>query len=72
MLLNLALAETVPVLLVLGLVAATAPTPPWTVLLWGGCAMALVAPLVGYPFAKTLWLFLDMQFRPPIRTGPRG
>jgi len=72
MLLNLALAETVPVLLVLGVVAVTSPTPPWTLLLWGGLVLAVVAPVAGYPLAKTLWLFLDMQFRAPIQSTAAG
>ena len=69
MLLNLVAAESVPVLVVGGLVLVTWPDPPWDLLLWGGVGLAVALPFVGYPFAKTLWLFLDMQFRSPVRAA---
>lgn len=65
-LLNLVASETVPVAVVAGLAAATWPAPPWDVLLWGGLALAVAAPLAGYPYSKTLWLYADMQIRPPV------
>lgn len=68
-LVNLVLAESIPVLAVVTIVALTAPAPPWTLLLWGGLALAVVAPVVGYPFSKTLWLYADMQFREPVYDG---
>ena len=68
-LLNLVAAESVPVLVVGGLVLVTGPDVPWGLLLWGGLGLAAVMPFVGYPFAKTLWLFLDMQFRAPVRAA---
>jgi len=68
-LLNLVAAEGVPVLMVGGLVLLTWPDPPWGLLLWGGIGLAAVMPFIGYPFAKTLWLFLDMQFRAPVHAA---
>lgn len=68
-LLNLVAAESVPVLLVGAVAVATWPSPPWGLLFWGGLTLAVVTPLVGYPFAKTLWLTADMQFRAPIRAS---
>lgn len=65
-LLNLVLAESIPVVVVLVIVAFTAPDPPWTLLLWGALGLAVAAPVVGYPFSKTLWLCADMQFREPV------
>jgi len=48
----------------LGLVA-TWPNVPWTLLLWGGVAVAVVTPILLLPFAKTMYLAIDLSFRPP-------
>ena len=45
----------------------TWPNPPWNGLQYGGAALAVVAPIVCYPFTKTIWLALDLIFRPPQR-----
>lgn len=66
-LLNLVASESIPVLVVGIIAASTWPSVAWDALFWGGLAMAVIAALLGYPFAKTLWLFADMQVRPPIR-----
>lgn len=71
-LLNLIASESVPLLAGVVLVAATWPAPPWAVVLWGGLALAVLAPVVGYPYSKTLWLFADMQFRRPVYAGEAG
>lgn len=47
--------------------AVTWPTPPWDALQWGGAALAVIVPVVSYPFTKTAWLALDLIFRPPKR-----
>lgn len=44
----------------------TWPEPPWAVLLGAGLILAIVAPVVGYPFSRTLWLAVDLQVRPPV------
>lgn len=72
LLLNLIAAELVPVTLVGVLVIATWPTPPWVLVLWGGIGLAAIAPIIGYPFSKTLWLLADLQFRDPVRSPPRA
>lgn len=42
----------------------TWPDPPWEAIQWIGSAV-LVASIVGsYPFAKTIWLAIDLMFRP--------
>jgi uncharacterized protein (DUF983 family) len=46
---------------------ATWPNPPWNALQYGGAALAVVVPIFCYPFTKTLWLALDLIFRPPKR-----
>lgn len=46
----------------------TWPNPPWEAIQWGG-AVVLVASVIGsYPFAKTLWLAIDLMFRPVLPT----
>lgn len=46
---------------------ATWPTPPWDALEYGGVALAVLAPIICYPFAKGVWLAIDLMFRPPKR-----
>jgi hypothetical protein len=43
------------------------PSPPWTLLQYGGIALMVLAPFVFYPFSKTLFLAFDLLFRPPTR-----
>ena len=44
----------------------TWPDPPWEAIQWIGSAV-LVASIVGsYPFAKTIWLAIDLMFRPVV------
>jgi len=69
-LVNLIAAEVVPVALVLMIIVITWPAPPWPLVFVGGIGLAVVAPIVGYPFSKTLWLFADLQFREPVRGEP--
>lgn len=42
----------------------TWPDPPWDAIQWVGGAVLLVSILGSYPFAKTLWLAIDLIFRP--------
>jgi hypothetical protein len=41
------------------------PTPPWTLLLYGGMGMMVIVPVLFYPFSKDLFLAFDLVFRPP-------
>ena len=50
------------VLVAVGL--ATAPDVPWTLLTWGGAALALVVAIGCYPLTKVLWLAFDIILRP--------
>jgi uncharacterized protein (DUF983 family) len=43
----------------------TWPDPPWELLQYGGMALMVLAPLLFYPFSKTLFLAFDLVFRPP-------
>ena len=38
--------------------------PFWTVIQWAGVAIAIISPLVFWPFSKTLWVALDISARP--------
>ena len=42
----------------------TWPTPPWEAMQWVGAAVLIASILIAYPFAKTLWLAIDLVFRP--------
>lgn len=43
---------------------ATWPAPPWDLMLWGGMALMLLLPVLYYPFSKTLFIAVDLTFRP--------
>ncbi len=43
---------------------ATWPAVPWDSLMWGLILAMIPAPILFYPFAKTLWLAVDLTFRP--------
>jgi uncharacterized protein (DUF983 family) len=42
----------------------TWPNPPWRAIQWGGVVVLAAGVLLAYPFAKTLWLAIDLIFRP--------
>lgn len=62
--LNLLFAEGVTATLFIGTLLLTWPSPPWTLLQYGLPALALLTPLIFYPFAKILFLALDLSVRP--------
>lgn len=64
MALNLVAAELMAAGAILALLLATWPDPPWTLLTWGGVALAGLTPVAFYPFAKLAWLAVDLRFRP--------
>lgn len=45
-------------------IVLTWPEVPWTLITWSLVLLMVVAPVVFYPFSKTLWLALDLIFRP--------
>jgi uncharacterized protein (DUF983 family) len=60
----------VEALLALGFVVvmyATWPNPPWDALEYGGVVLSILGAVLCYPFAKTIWLAVDLIFRPPHR-----
>jgi len=62
--LNMLFAEGLTIALFIGTLVKTWPDPPWTLLQYGLPIMALVSPIVFYPFSKTLFLALDLAVRP--------
>jgi uncharacterized protein (DUF983 family) len=61
---NLIAVELLFAALLLGVLVSTWPTPPWALLQWGGAAAMVAGAVLCYPFAKTLWLAVDLTFRP--------
>ena len=49
----------------------TWPSPPWDAIQYGGAAVLLIGVLAAYPFANTLWLAIDLIFRPVSSTELR-
>lgn len=62
-LVNLIVAELACALIVAVYAILTWP-PNWDLLLWLAIAIAVVAPLVAYPYTVTLWLAVDVLLRP--------
>ena len=62
--LNIAVSELLGVVVLVSIAIAKWPNPPWDMLLYGGVALMVAAPILFYPFAKTLFLALDLAFRP--------
>jgi uncharacterized protein (DUF983 family) len=62
-LLNFVVAELIPAIAFVVALMVTWPSPPWTALTWGAVILAAAAPLLTYPFTKTVWLALDLAFR---------
>lgn len=62
---NFVTAEFVIALATLGAVVWTWPDVPWNGIKWGLIALMVPMPVFFYPFAKTLWLAIDLTLRPP-------
>lgn len=62
---NIAMAECVFVVLLVGVLLLTWPAPPWGWLTYGSAALAVVFPIAFYPFSQTLFLGFDILFHPP-------
>ncbi len=61
---NFVTAELIVVLGAFLVVFVTWPDVPWSGLKWGLIALMVPLPIFFYPFAKTLWLAIDLTFRP--------
>ena len=61
---NIIAAELIFAAIFIGAVVATWPDPPWLALQLGGGALMILAPLAFFPWSKTLFLAIDLVFRP--------
>lgn len=61
---NLIAAELVFAAIFLGVLIVMWPDPPWTLLQYGGAAFMVLAPIIFYPFSRTVFLAFDLVFRP--------
>jgi uncharacterized protein (DUF983 family) len=48
----------------LAAILLTWPDVPWNAVKWGLLALMVPLPVLTYPVAKTLWLAIDLVFRP--------
>jgi Protein of unknown function (DUF983) len=64
---NIIASELIFLLAFLGVVLPTWPSPPWKLLQYGGIAVMILAPVLFFPFSKTLFLAFDLLFRPATR-----
>ena len=64
MVLNFAVTESLLALLVLVLILVTWPSSPWDLIIYGGIALAVIAPLAFFPISKLLWLAIDLYIQP--------
>ena len=62
---NIVMAELVFLMILVGLLVATWPTPPWEWLTYGSAAVMVALPIVFYPFSQTLFLGFDLLVHPP-------
>ena len=63
-LLNLVAVELLFAFLLAVVVVATYPNTPWDLIQYGGLALMIVGAVACYPFAKAIWLAVDLIFRP--------
>jgi hypothetical protein len=66
---NIIASELIFVLVFLGAVLVTWPSPPWQLLQYGGIILMILAPVLFFPFSKTLFLAFDLLFRPATPEG---
>ncbi len=63
--LNLIIAELIVVALMLVVLFLTWPLVPWTGMLWAIVVLTVPAVYATYPYARSIWLAVDLLFRPP-------
>jgi uncharacterized protein (DUF983 family) len=64
-LVNFIIAELIVAFSIVVAVRLSWPDVDWDAILWSTVAAACAGPLLTWPFAKVLWLGLDLRFRPP-------
>lgn len=66
---NIAMAEVAFVVILATVMLVTWPNPPWTMIMYGGAALMILLPVIFYPFAKTLFLGIDLIFNSSDRSA---
>jgi uncharacterized protein (DUF983 family) len=71
-LLNFIVAELIVAFFLVAAILISWPGVPWNTVLYATAAAATIGPLLTFPFSKTLWIAVDLVFRPPEPTdfGP--
>lgn len=64
MVFNIAFAEGLLALLLVGVAVATWPDVPWRFLQFGGPALMVIAPVAFLPFSRTLWMAFEPVYFP--------
>jgi uncharacterized protein (DUF983 family) len=64
MMFNIALAEGILAIVLVGVMIALWPNVPWRLLEIGGPVMMVVAPFLFYPFSQLAWLAVDLLLHP--------
>jgi uncharacterized protein (DUF983 family) len=62
--LNLIIAELIVVTAMVTVILVRWPDVPWKAMPWALVSTAIVGPLVTYPYSKSIWLAIDLWFRP--------
>lgn len=62
--LNLMMTEAMLALVFVGGALLTWPSPPWESLAYGDVLVAIAFPAIFFPFSKTLFIAVDLTFRP--------
>ena len=61
--LNIIAAELIFAAIFITTIIVTWPNPPWQFLQYGGAILMVLAPIVLYPFTKTVFLAIDLAVR---------
>jgi len=70
--LNFVTAELALCGFMLAVIVALWPDVPWNFVLYGGAVLMVIMPIVFYPFSRTIWLAIDLAFRPATGREFRG
>ena len=62
--LHLIVAELIVVAIMLVWMIVTWPNVPWDGMVWGILGLSIVGITATYPFSRSLWLAVDLLFRP--------
>jgi uncharacterized protein (DUF983 family) len=63
--LNLIVAELIVVFAILIGMVLSWPDVPWNTLMYALLPLAVLGPFLTYPYSRSVWLALDLKFRPP-------